>query len=123
MPIDTRHVLTGTLGTSAAGVYTLQADGGGVWQLDVGLGWRARRLVGRRVTVIGTRAGFDMLDVIRMQEIEPRPRGVVSETSPIDEGCSTGLLKARDQLRHLPPGDDPTCGAVEGQPRNQTSDS
>lgn len=84
MPSDTRLVLTGTLRTPARGVYALEADGGGVWQLDVGLGWRARRLVGRRVTVVGTRAGFDMLDVIRVQEFEPQPRRGIAGASPPD---------------------------------------
>jgi len=41
-------------------------DDGGVWQLDVGWEWNARRSVGRRVTVEGVRSGFDLLDVYRL---------------------------------------------------------
>jgi hypothetical protein len=63
---ERKHVLTGTLRSSDRGLYALEADDGGVWQLDIGWTWRARRLVGRRVTVTGWRAGFDMLDVSRL---------------------------------------------------------
>lgn len=54
---------TGILRPSQYGLYALEMDGGGVWQLDVGWGWIARKLVGQRVTVEGTRGGFDLLDV------------------------------------------------------------
>ncbi len=62
MPRGTRHVETGILRPSQHGLYALEMDGGGVWQLDVGW-WKARRLIGQRVTVEGTRGGFDLLDV------------------------------------------------------------
>ena len=67
MPRGTRHVETGILRPSHYGLYALEMDGGGVWQLDVGWGWKARKLVGQRVTVEGTRAGFNLLDVKRMR--------------------------------------------------------
>ena len=56
--------------------YSLELDGGGVWQLDVA--GSARRYLGRRVTVEGTRSGFDLLDVHRMMvadELAGRPTG------------------------------------------------
>ena len=66
MPKGARHVETGILRASQYGLYALEMDGGGVWQLDVGWGWKARRLIGQRVTVEGTRAGFNLLDVRRI---------------------------------------------------------
>jgi len=69
MSRNTKHVLTGTLRASGPGLYALEADGGGVWQLDIGWACMARRLVGRRVEVTGWRAGFDLLDVTSMGEI------------------------------------------------------
>lgn len=63
MPRGARHVETGILRPSQYGLYALEMDGGGVWQLDVGWGWKARKLTGQRVTVEGTRAGFNLLDV------------------------------------------------------------
>lgn len=66
MPRGARHVETGILRPSQYGLYALEMDGGGVWQLDVGWGWKARKLVGQRVTVKGTRAGFNVLDVHRI---------------------------------------------------------
>lgn len=65
MPRGTRHTLTGTLRWTGLG-YALEMDDGGVWQLDVGWEWNARRSVGRRVTVEGVRSGFDLLDVHRL---------------------------------------------------------
>lgn len=68
MPLGTRHKVTGILHPSQHGLYALEVDGGGVWQLDVGWGWKARKLAGRRVTVEGTRGGFDLLDVRRIRQ-------------------------------------------------------
>jgi len=62
MPRGTRHTLTGTLRWTRFG-YALEMDDGGIWRLDVGWGWKARRNIGRRVTVEGVRSGFDLLDV------------------------------------------------------------
>ncbi|WOE74654.1 DUF5818 domain-containing protein [Alterisphingorhabdus coralli] len=63
MPMGTRHTVTGILRRSRYGLYALEVDGGGVWQLDCGWGWKARKLVGQKVTVEGTRGGFDLLFV------------------------------------------------------------
>ena len=57
------EVVTGILRRSSHGLFALETDDGGIWRLDVGWSLRARRLVDRRVTVIGTRADFDLLDV------------------------------------------------------------
>lgn len=70
MPMGTRHVETGVLRPSQYGLYALEMDGGGVWQLDCGLGWKARKLVGQRVTIEGTRAGFNLLEVTRMRTMD-----------------------------------------------------
>ncbi|MFA7594710.1 MAG: DUF5818 domain-containing protein [Novosphingobium sp.] len=68
MPRGTRHTLTGTLRWTCLG-YTLEMDGGGVWRLDVGWGWRTRRNINRRVTVEGIRSDFDLLDVYRLRAV------------------------------------------------------
>lgn len=67
MPMGTRHVETGRLNAAGADL-VLRLDGGGTWRLDAGLlaRWRARALVGRRVTVVGTRIDFDVLSIDRM---------------------------------------------------------
>jgi len=65
MPRGTRHKVTGILRLARRG-FELHVDGGGVWALDM-MSWRrARKLVGQRVTVVGTRSGFDLLDVHEM---------------------------------------------------------
>ncbi len=67
MPIGSHHDETGWLNDDR-GELVLRRDGGGRWRLDVGLvlGWRARRLVGRRVKVEGTRIDFDVLAARRI---------------------------------------------------------
>jgi len=60
MPMGTRHRETGLLMMARRG-YELHVDGGGVWALDFDRDPKA--LLGRRVTVEGTRGGFDLLDV------------------------------------------------------------
>lgn len=65
MPRGTRHTLTGTLRWTRFG-YALEMDDGGVWRLDIGWGWKARRNLNRRVMVEGARAGFDLIDVYRL---------------------------------------------------------
>lgn len=60
MPKGARHVETGVLRPGRWG-YSLEMDGGGVWQLDMPRS--ARRFLGQRVTVEGTRSGFNLLDV------------------------------------------------------------
>ena len=60
MPIGSRHRLEGLLLSSKRG-FVLQMDDGGVWALDHDRS--ATKLVGLRVTVEGTRSGFDRIDV------------------------------------------------------------
>ena len=69
MPRGTRHTLTGTLRWTRLG-YALEMDGGGMWRLDIGWGWTARRNLNRRVTVEGIRSGFDLLDVHRLRVVD-----------------------------------------------------
>jgi len=63
MPRGTQHDETGLL-LREANDFVLERDDGGRWRLDVGR--RAIELVGRRVRVQGTRSGFDLLDVRRI---------------------------------------------------------
>ncbi|MEQ8310424.1 MAG: DUF5818 domain-containing protein [Sphingopyxis sp.] len=65
MPRGTRHTVTGILHLAPRG-FELHMDGGGVWALDVPSWRRTRKLVSQRVMVIGTRSGFDLLDVHEM---------------------------------------------------------
>ena len=46
------------------GGLVINVEGGGTWRLDAG--WRARRLLGKRVRVEGIRDGFDLLAVERI---------------------------------------------------------
>lgn len=70
--MGTRHDETGWLNLDR-GQYLLRRDGGGTWQLELGFltEWRARRHVGRRVRVAGTRIGFDVLSADRV-DVLPR---------------------------------------------------
>lgn len=75
MPRGARHVETGILRPGRWG-YALETDGGGTWQLDAP--GSARRYLGKRVTVEGTRSGFDLLDVHRIclgDRLAQRPGG------------------------------------------------
>jgi hypothetical protein len=67
MPRGARHIETGILRVGRWG-YELEMEGGGAWRLDVTCS--VRRLVGQRVTVEGTRAGFDLLDVSKMRPVD-----------------------------------------------------
>lgn len=58
--MGTHHRETGLLMMEGRG-YELHVDGGGVWALDFNRSQKA--LLGRRVTVEGTRGGFDLLNV------------------------------------------------------------
>lgn len=70
MPMGTCHTVTGILRPSQYGLYALEVDGGGVWQLDCGWGRKARKLIGKRVTVEGVRSGFDLLDVNHVRDVQ-----------------------------------------------------
>lgn len=77
MPRGTRHTLTGILRRTRLG-YALEMDGGGIWHLDIGWGWGARRNINRRVTVEGIRSGFDLLDVYRLRVVGDRDLKMLS---------------------------------------------
>ena len=62
MPRGTAHHVTGLLVTEGSG-FAIDVDGGGRWRLDLRDDRAAARLAGRRVTVSGRRAGFDLLEV------------------------------------------------------------
>lgn len=67
MPRGARHVETGILRVGRWG-YELEMEGGGAWRLDVTRS--VQRLIGQRVIVEGTRAGFDLLDVTRVRAVD-----------------------------------------------------
>lgn len=69
MPMGSRHCVTGMLMQSARGL-VVEVDGGGTYALDAP--GSARKLLGQRVTVEGTRSGFDRLDVDRISPAQPR---------------------------------------------------
>lgn len=60
MPPGSRHDETGWL-NEERGQLILCRDAGGTWRLDAPAS--AHKLKGMRVRIIGTRAGFDLLDV------------------------------------------------------------
>lgn len=62
--MGSRHDETGLLMREGRAI-VLRRDDGGRWRLDVGR--RAEPLLGRRVRVIGTRSGFDLLDVHKIE--------------------------------------------------------
>ena len=64
MPRGTHHDETGLL-LREGQFLVLQRDDGGRWRLEAGA--RADALLGRRVRVEGTRNGFDLLDVRRIE--------------------------------------------------------
>ncbi|AMK26178.1 MULTISPECIES: DUF5818 domain-containing protein [Sphingobium] len=65
MPRGSRHDLTGIL--LEAGLHpVLRVADGGEWRLDVT--GRYRHLLGRRVRVAGIRSGFDLLDVLQIEQ-------------------------------------------------------
>lgn len=68
VPRGSRHHETGILNDHGQG-YALRRDGGGTWRLDVSPDERhvADALVGKRVRVLGTRADFDLLDVLTLE--------------------------------------------------------
>lgn len=60
MSMGKRYRLNGRLLTSQRGL-VLDVDDGGTWALDVGR--KGEVFIGQRVTVEGTRSGFDRLNV------------------------------------------------------------
>ena len=74
MPMGTRHRLVGLMLTSKRGP-VLEVDDGGVWALD--LDPSDKQFIGKRVTLEGTRSGFDRIDVDWIE-----PVGVNSTSSP-----------------------------------------
>ncbi|MFN7400417.1 MAG: DUF5818 domain-containing protein [Sandaracinobacter sp.] len=65
MPMGTRHTVTGELRWDDGNrIHRLEVGGGAFWFVDLPRrGWRMR---GQRVTVEGTRSGFNLLDVDRI---------------------------------------------------------
>lgn len=73
MPRYTRHQETGLLQHNHFG-FVLDMGGGAFWVLECWSVPRAKHYLGQRVTVDGTRIGFNILDVDRMWRAEePRP--------------------------------------------------
>lgn len=74
MPRGTTHEVTGWLNEQRPGFYSIRVDGGGEWRVDPGLGWNVpraiRRLVGRRVRLVGVRDGFDLLAATQVQAVD-----------------------------------------------------
>ena len=67
MPMGSEHDETGRLLREGVDLI-LQRDDGGRWRLDVRR--RDAALLGRRVRVLGTRSGFDWLEVRRIELAE-----------------------------------------------------
>ncbi len=63
MPMGTRHTVTGVLGRAPLG-YKLEMEGGGFWELD--LSGNVKKLVGKNITVEGTRMGFNLIFVEKL---------------------------------------------------------
>lgn len=66
MPKYTRHQETGLLLHNHFG-FVLDMGGGAFWVLEFWSVARAKHYLGQRVTVDGTRVGFNILDVDRMK--------------------------------------------------------
>jgi hypothetical protein len=71
MPLGTRNEETGWL-NDQDGERVLRRDAGGTWRLDMGLlaHWRSRKLLGRRVRIVGKRVDFDVLAVNRVEALD-----------------------------------------------------
>ena len=68
MPMGTQHTLTGLLlWNEHLRSFVLNCDGGGTWRLDLNVA--DRRYADSRVRVSGSRSGFDLLDVVRIDAI------------------------------------------------------
>jgi hypothetical protein len=66
MPRGSRHWETGLLLRGDLGL-VLRLDGGGEWQLDAP--GRAQRYIGQRVQIEGTRDGFNLLAVTKLEPL------------------------------------------------------
>jgi len=70
MPMGSRHDETGWL-NERDGQWILRRDEGGRWRLDLGFwtAWRSRKLIDKRVRIVGTRGEFDLLNVDRIEAL------------------------------------------------------
>lgn len=91
MPRGTRH--RGTLRRTRPAIRLI--NDGGVWRLDVGRGWKARRQIDRRVTMEGARSGFNLLDVYDLAA----HHGHKSQGSDFRSPCSHGDPSTRQNDR------------------------
>lgn len=73
MPNQTRYELKGLLLWNRHGDAALEVDGGGTCRLDLSV--RVESMLGRRVALVGVRAGFDILDVQAIGLDRPPPSG------------------------------------------------
>lgn len=67
MSQGSRHTVTGILLDEGDYMLVLRVEGGGRWRIDPER--RTQALVGRRVRAEGVRAGFDILDVRRIEAV------------------------------------------------------
>ena len=73
MPMGSKHVISGVIERGDPKkrqfCYLLYPDDGGWWELEGGFAMRSRfgRLIGRQVTVHGTRIAFNTLHVKRLE--------------------------------------------------------
>jgi len=63
MPKGKRYTVSGVLGHAPLG-YKLEMEGGGFWELDIS--GNVKRLIGKNVTVEGTRMGFNLIFVDKL---------------------------------------------------------
>ncbi|MEG3169201.1 hypothetical protein E5673_08105 [Sphingomonas sp. PAMC26645] len=66
MPMGSKHEETGRLDLEN-GNLVFRRDAGGTWRLDASR--RAQELAGERVTVVGTRVDFDLLQTISVERL------------------------------------------------------
>jgi len=67
MPLGVGLSLEGLLLEDGRQLY-LRMDDGGMWRIEAG--WRARRLLGRRVRIEGRRDGFDLVTTKRIVPVD-----------------------------------------------------
>jgi len=72
MPMGTRHTVTGLLRWDDRNrIHRLELGDGAFWFVDVT--GRTRQLLGKQVTVEGTRSGFNQLDVDQLWDADGPP--------------------------------------------------